>query len=117
MLIVYDRLFGTYRAERDDVPCRYGLVTPLVTYNPLVVEFNQWGLLARDLFAARSLRAVLGHLLMPPGWSPHGPGTTTEALRARATADAALAPKPEAAEAPAAVPAAVVAGAAALPSP
>jgi sterol desaturase/sphingolipid hydroxylase (fatty acid hydroxylase superfamily) len=118
VLIVFDRLFGTYRAERDDVPCRYGLVTPLKSYNPLVVEFSQWGLLLRDLFAARSLRAVLGYLFMPPGWSPHGPGTTTEALRARAAADAALASKPQpAAPAPAAVPAAAVAGVAALPSP
>jgi hypothetical protein len=40
--------------------------------------------LARDLAGARSLRAVLGHLFMPPGWRPDGPGETTEALRAAA---------------------------------
>ena len=119
VLIVFDRLFGTYRAERDDVPCRYGLVTPLVGYNPIVIELHQWALLARDLLSARSLRAVLGFLVMPPGWSPHGPGTTTEALRARAAADAAaLGAKTEPAHAPvaAAVPVAAVAGAA-VPTP
>jgi sterol desaturase/sphingolipid hydroxylase (fatty acid hydroxylase superfamily) len=83
VLVVFDRLFGTYRAERDDVPCRYGLVEPMVGYNPLRIEFQQWFRLGRDLLTARSLRALVGYLLRPPGWSPHGPGSTTEELRAR----------------------------------
>ena len=86
VLIVFDRLFGTYIAERDDLPCRYGLVHPIRSHNPLTIEFAQWQGLARDLVQARSLRAVLGHLFMPPGWSPHGPGETTEAMR-RAAAE------------------------------
>ena len=84
VLIVFDRLFGTYRAERDDVPCRYGLVTPLLSYNPLRVEFQAWWQMGRDLTRARSLRAMLGTLLMAPGWRADGPGETTQALRARA---------------------------------
>ena len=88
VLIVFDRLFGTYIGERDDVPCRYGLVQPMTSYNLLWVEGAQWVGLARDLAKARSLRAVVGHLLMPPGWSPDGAGETTEELRARARAHA-----------------------------
>jgi sterol desaturase/sphingolipid hydroxylase (fatty acid hydroxylase superfamily) len=84
VLIVFDRLFGTYRAERDDVPCRYGLVVPMVGYNVLRIELHQWRTLARDLLAARSLRAFVGHLAMPPGWRPDGRGATTEDLRAEA---------------------------------
>ena len=83
VLIVFDRLFGTYIAERDDLPCRYGLVHPVTTYNPLHVEFGQWISLARDLAGARSVRAFVGYLVMPPGWAPHGQGETTEELRAR----------------------------------
>ena len=83
VLIVFDRLFGTYVAERDDLPCRYGLVHPVTSNNPLAVELHEWRNLARDLVRARSLRAVLGHFFMPPGWSPDGTGLTTEALRAR----------------------------------
>jgi sterol desaturase/sphingolipid hydroxylase (fatty acid hydroxylase superfamily) len=99
VLLVFDRLFGTYKPERDDLPCRYGLVTPLVSHNPLKVEFHQWVLLARDLSRARSLRAVLGLLFKPPGWSPDGPGSTTEALRAAAARTAADEPLPAAATA------------------
>jgi sterol desaturase/sphingolipid hydroxylase (fatty acid hydroxylase superfamily) len=84
VLIVFDRLFGTYIAERDDLPCRYGLVHPMTSNNPLVVEFAQWFALARDVARARSLHALLGTLAMPPGWSPRGQGQTTEDLRLRA---------------------------------
>ncbi|MEO6895877.1 MAG: sterol desaturase family protein [Caldimonas sp.] len=85
VLIVFDRLFGTYRAERDDVPCRYGLVEPMTGYNPVRIELAQWQKLGRDLLGARSLRAVAGYLVMAPGWNPDGPGSTTEEMRARAT--------------------------------
>ncbi|HEY4080594.1 MAG TPA: sterol desaturase family protein [Burkholderiaceae bacterium] len=91
VLIVFDRLFGTYRAERDDLPCRYGLIDPVTSYNPLRIEFAPWLKLARDLASARSPRALLGYLFMPPGWKAEGPGDTVEELRARAAAGAASA--------------------------
>jgi sterol desaturase/sphingolipid hydroxylase (fatty acid hydroxylase superfamily) len=84
VLVVFDRLFGTYIKERDDVPCRYGLVHPQTSHNPFKVELAEWIALGRDLAGARSLRAVLGHLFMPPGWKPVGQGNTTAEMRARA---------------------------------
>lgn len=84
VLILFDRLFGTYVEERDDVPCRYGLVHPQISYNPLRVEFDQWLSLLKDLLHARTLRALLGHLVMPPGWRPDEPGETVAELRERA---------------------------------
>jgi hypothetical protein len=63
----------------------------MTSYNPLRVEFAQWISLARDLLRARSLRAVFGHLFMPPGWVPEGEGSTTAELRAR-MAQAAVSP-------------------------
>ncbi|GCB05424.1 sterol desaturase family protein [Ralstonia sp. SET104] len=84
VLIIFDRLFGTYIAERKDVPCRYGLVHPMRTYNLLVIEFAQWRALWQDLKAARSASEVLGYLFRPPGWRPGGNGETTEDLRRRA---------------------------------
>jgi sterol desaturase/sphingolipid hydroxylase (fatty acid hydroxylase superfamily) len=89
VLVVFDRLFGTYVKERDDLPCRYGLVQPMTSYNPLKVQFAQWASLVRDLAGARSVRAVFGHLFMPPGWAPEGEGSTTAELRARQSASAA----------------------------
>jgi len=85
VLIVFDRLFGTLIEERDDLPCRFGLVKPLTSNNPLRIAFHEWNALGRDLYGARSLRAVVGHLFGPPGWRADGQGLTTENLRRRAT--------------------------------
>lgn len=83
VLIIFDRLFGTYIAERADLPCRYGLVKPITSYNPLHAEFSQWLALLLDLARVRSLATGLGYLLRPPGWQPDGRGETTKQLRER----------------------------------
>lgn len=72
VLIIFDRLFGTYVAERDDIPIRYGLVKPQRSYNPLRVEFDAWIELGRDMLKAPSLKAALMHVVMPPAWLPPG---------------------------------------------
>jgi len=84
VLIVFDRLFGTYIAERDDVPCRYGLVTPVTTYNPVRINFQPWIGMAKDVASARSLGDAWRYLFGAPGWRPDGTGLTTADLRARA---------------------------------
>jgi len=56
VLIVFDRLFGTFAAERPDEPIRYGLVHPFGTNNPLGIAFGEWRRLLRDLRGAGSLR-------------------------------------------------------------
>lgn len=83
VLIVFDRLFGTYVAERDDEPCRYGLVKPITGHNLFTIEFHVWREIVRDLLDAQSLRDAVGYLLRPPGWQPNGAGETTEDLRRR----------------------------------
>lgn len=84
VLMVFDRLFGTYRAERDDIPVRYGLVVPMAGHNPLKIELREWTALARDLLHARSLRALLGAVFMPPGWRADGGASPDARLPARA---------------------------------
>ncbi|AOY93750.1 fatty acid hydroxylase [Cupriavidus sp. USMAA2-4] len=81
VLIVFDRLFGTYVEERADEPCRYGLVTPSHTRNPLRNQFEHWISLARDMAAAGNPWDALRYVLMPPGWRADGSGGTTENLR------------------------------------
>jgi sterol desaturase/sphingolipid hydroxylase (fatty acid hydroxylase superfamily) len=66
VLIIFDRWFGSFVEERADVPPRYGLTTPLRTYNPLRVAFHEWLNLARDLRDARNAGDVWRALLAPP---------------------------------------------------
>ena len=86
VLIVFDRLFGTYVAEREAVKCDFGLVSPVVSsHNPLVLNFGPWIGLAKDLASAKSMREAWMYLFGPPGWRADGAGlTTTEIRRAHA---------------------------------
>lgn len=71
VLIVFDRLFGTFAAERKDVPCCYGLVLPLRSYNPLWIAFHGFVELGGDLWRARSWRARgRAFLALPPAPAP-----------------------------------------------
>jgi sterol desaturase/sphingolipid hydroxylase (fatty acid hydroxylase superfamily) len=90
VLIVFDRLFGTYVAEREDMPCDYGLIShPKSSYNPLVNNFAPWIGLVKDLASARSALEVWMYLFAPPGWRPDGKGLTTAELRAQSRLAAA----------------------------
>ncbi|MGJ7574262.1 sterol desaturase family protein [Variovorax sp. RB2P76] len=69
VLIVFDRMFGTFAAEREDVVLRYGLTAPLRTHNPLRIAFHEWANLGRDLWKADGWRARISTLFGPPGAS------------------------------------------------
>lgn len=70
VLVVFDRLFGTYVPERADEPPRYGLVVPLNSCNPLRIALHGWIALARDLARAPSLRETALTLFGPPDRIP-----------------------------------------------
>ncbi|CAN5670558.1 sterol desaturase family protein [soil metagenome] len=67
VLIVFDRLFGTFVDERADVKIRYGLTTPITTHNPLRIAMHEWLAMGRDLWAARGWRARIDVVFGPPG--------------------------------------------------
>ncbi len=67
VLIVFDRLFGTFVDLRDDVPPRYGLTTPITGYNPVRIALHAWYDLARDLARCTGWKARLALVLGPPG--------------------------------------------------
>ena len=81
VLIIFDRLFGTYVEERDQDPCKYGLVTKLESNNPFVIAFHEWIKMAKDAATARTFRELAGYLFGPPGWKPDGKGATSEDIR------------------------------------
>lgn len=80
-LIIWDRLFGTFAEERDDEPCRYGIVTNIATFNLFRVALHEWAAIWRDVMTARSSRDALGYFFGPPGWSPDGSRQTSHSIR------------------------------------
>ncbi len=80
ILIVWDRLFGTFEPER--APVHFGLTKNLTTFDPFRIAFHEWLAMLREAARARSLRDALGLLFAPPGWSPDGSTLTANQLRA-----------------------------------
>lgn len=81
ILIVWDRLFGTFEPERERVV--YGLTKNIGSYNPLWIAFHEFVGIARDLLRSNSLVTRLKYLVAPPGWSPDGSTLTSTQMRAR----------------------------------
>lgn len=81
MLILWDRLFGTFEPERQEEPVVYGLTSNIASRNLWVLAFHEYAAIWRDVKRAPGLRAKLGYVFMPPGWSHDGSTLTAEQLR------------------------------------
>jgi len=81
VLMVWDRVFGTFAQEVDHDPPRYGIITNITTHNPFRIAFHEWMAMIRDLGTARSLREAAWLVMGPPGWKPDGQGTTSRDVR------------------------------------
>ncbi|MFN3959014.1 MAG: sterol desaturase family protein [Parvularculaceae bacterium] len=80
--VIFDRLFGTYQAERNEEPCAFGLVKPVGSTNVFAIAFHEWGRLLADL-RGHGVQHWPGLLFGPPGWRPNGAGLTAKEIRAR----------------------------------
>lgn len=82
VFMIWDRLFGSFVAERKDEPPRYGIVHNLGSFNPLRIALHEYHAIARDL-RRRDLTWLqrFGYFFGPPGWSHDGSRGTTAQLR------------------------------------
>ena len=71
ILIIWDRLFGTWEPEGERV--RYGLTTQLRRFHPVRVAFHEYVALARDVRATKGVSTKFKLLLKGPGWKPPEP--------------------------------------------
>lgn len=79
MLIIWDRLFGTFQ-EEEERPV-YGLTKNIHTYNPLRIATHEWASIWRDMRRAGSFRNAWHYLFNAPGWSHDNTTQTTRQLR------------------------------------
>jgi sterol desaturase/sphingolipid hydroxylase (fatty acid hydroxylase superfamily) len=70
VLLVWDRLFGSYAEEDPAVPCVYGTRAPLRSWNPIRANLQVYAELGRDCWRATRWRDKLRVWLKPPGWRP-----------------------------------------------
>lgn len=80
-LIIWDKLFGTFQAEEDKDPVKYGLTTNIKTYNPITMVFHEWKNIIHDLRKSSSIKDKIMYIFGPPGWSHDGSTKTSSQLR------------------------------------
>ena len=70
ILIVWDRLFGTFQDEMPSERCVYGTRGALNSWDPLWANAEVYWALARDAWHTRRWADKLRVWLKPPGWRP-----------------------------------------------
>lgn len=70
MLILWDRLFGTFEDEREDDPVVFGVRKPLANWNPFWANLQVYDYLLSDARQARRWRDKLGIWFRRTGWRP-----------------------------------------------
>jgi len=68
ILIVWDRLFGTYQKEEEEPA--YGITTPLRSFNPVWAHLHYWAELGQKARRSTRLADKILIFLKPPGWQP-----------------------------------------------
>lgn len=80
VFIIWDRLFGTFAKEEEQVV--YGLTKNIETYHPIKMVFHEWKNIYSDLVKKKApLKAKFMYVFGPPGWSHDGSTKTSKQLR------------------------------------
>ncbi len=82
VLIIWDKIFGTFQEEMEIDPVKYGLTKRLENpYHLSKIIFHEWKNLSGDLRKKIPVSVKLKYLIMPPGWSHDGSSKTAKELR------------------------------------
>jgi sterol desaturase/sphingolipid hydroxylase (fatty acid hydroxylase superfamily) len=84
VLIIWDRIFGTFVEEREEDVPKYGLVQNIGTFNLFFVAFHEWISIFKDMAKpGLTLRERLMYMFAAPGWSHDGSRKTSWDLKAQ----------------------------------
>jgi sterol desaturase/sphingolipid hydroxylase (fatty acid hydroxylase superfamily) len=67
IFIFWDKLFGTFQEELDDVPAVFGITRPAQTWNPFRINFQHLWLLISDAWRAENWKDKLTIWFQPTG--------------------------------------------------
>ena len=70
VFIIWDKLFGTFQQEREDIPPVYGITRPMRTWNPIKINFVHMWLLIKDAVRTKNWKDKILVWTSPTGWRP-----------------------------------------------
>ncbi|HHB51845.1 MAG TPA: sterol desaturase family protein [Saprospiraceae bacterium] len=81
VLIIWDKLFGTYAEEDENEPIAFGLFEKEIKRDPFNVVFHEWRSIFHDMKKVKTWRTKWKYFFMPPGWSHDGSTKTSKELQ------------------------------------
>ncbi len=81
VLIIWDRLFGTFSEEKQTEKPIYGLTKNIESYHPITVATHEYQAIWKDVRRANKWSDKLKYIFYAPGWSHDGPDRPAKVLR------------------------------------
>ncbi|MEM8891093.1 MAG: sterol desaturase family protein [Bacteroidota bacterium] len=81
VLIIWDRIFGTFSEEKDLEKPVYGLTKNIESHHPVTVATHEYGAIWKDVKRAKKWSDKLRYIFLAPGWSHDGPDKRAKVLR------------------------------------
>jgi sterol desaturase/sphingolipid hydroxylase (fatty acid hydroxylase superfamily) len=82
ILIIWDKLFGTFEREPDTDSLTFGLPKGPDSYNPFKVVFYEYNNIWNDIKKVTAWKTKLKYVFYAPGWSHDGSTKTAKQLQA-----------------------------------
>ena len=70
VFIIWDRMFGTYIAEKPDIKPVYGTATPLGSWNPIWANFQVFSIMIKDTIKTKSWKDKIKVWFSKTYWRP-----------------------------------------------
>jgi sterol desaturase/sphingolipid hydroxylase (fatty acid hydroxylase superfamily) len=81
VLILWDRIFGTFQEEVAEEEIKYGLTTQPEDVGPVNIIFHEFIALYADVKKAPTFKDKLKYIFYPPGWSHDGSTQTARVMQ------------------------------------
>jgi len=81
IFIIWDKIFGTFAAEEEQLKPIYGITNNINSHNPINIATHEYINIFKDLKNTNGLLNKLKIIFYPPGWDPNGNHQTSAAIR------------------------------------
>lgn len=81
ILILWDKLFGTYQSIIPEADPKFGILKDPNTYNPILLNTHEFSSIWKDVRKASSWTDKFKYIFFPPGWSHDKTSKTARELQ------------------------------------
>ncbi len=70
ILIIWDKLFGSFQSELKNITPVYGVLRPVNSWNPVIINYKHLWQLIKDAYHTKNTWDKIRIWFMPTGWRP-----------------------------------------------